>query len=117
MERATIMRDTVPFLLISKTSLVSKKSAKGKGEKTMSAPSDTIRNIHDVGETREAILLVDATGSGGSTVIPKESVVYVNRHFAQTTLIQWNGSYFEIPGDTPVLPYFERPEEPFLPIS
>lgn len=82
----------------------------------MSAPSDSIRDIYDVEVTREVVLLVEATGSGGNFVIPKGSVVYINRHFTTTTLIQWNRGYFEIPGNTPVVPYVEpQTDLPFGP--
>ncbi len=72
--------------------------------------------IHDVGVTREVVLLEDATTLSGDHTIPEGAVVQIDRQFNDSTLVYWNKGWYKIPGSTRVKQYVE-PMEILIPIS
>jgi hypothetical protein len=71
--------------------------------------------IHDVGVTRE-VQLIRQTTAVNRQKIPAGSVVTIDRQFLNSTLIAWNNSWYEVPGNTLVKLYVEPPEI-FIPVT
>lgn len=79
-------------------------------------PDEEGKPVHDVGVTREVELLRETTAINGKK-IPAGSVVTIDRQFSNSTLVDWNNAWYELPGNTLVKLYVEQPPEIFIPVS